>query len=300
MYSRVAMNKQGPQKSYGSVNVSTVFGGVDYHGSTLPGCSGGIYTVGERPLAMHLQQSGKNNFGISLSYIACLIAGEYMEKLESDFSKLFERLSGQKKLEYTNHGLDEVIFHLDGLYHTVDRSDAWPFIHQFDEARHDIETGVKEGLNQQEGLKTYAEDALNYSESGDGDSINKTELLQTFQAQTRLQLAAQASDLKTQKLHYDQKFEQHITEVNQLKDQLKEMAVQTAILTLERKELRQSLADVNSVQSTMQKKTPLEKAASSRNRKDRVRERANQDRAELLPLRKMALVAQPPVPKDST
>ena len=99
----------------------------------------------------------------------------------------------------------------------------------------------------------------------------------------------QASDLKAQKDHFDQRFDSHLLEVNQLKEQLKAMATQTAALTLERKELRQALANVNTARSTMQKKTPMEKADRTRERKARTRERADLEHAELLSLRKQVL-----------
>ena len=73
MYTGGAINHEGPQITLGDLQDSKTFGLVDYTGSTLPGCSGGLYMLGNSPIAMHLYSAGTTNTGVSLAFIMKLL-----------------------------------------------------------------------------------------------------------------------------------------------------------------------------------------------------------------------------------
>jgi hypothetical protein len=69
--------------AYGAAELSKLYGGIDFNGSTMPGCSGCAYDVGGRLLGVHVGGQGPNkpNFGYSASFIEAWLV-EYESPVE--------------------------------------------------------------------------------------------------------------------------------------------------------------------------------------------------------------------------
>lgn len=116
----------GTERFSGSVGTIEPYGfeASRYDGSTRPGMSGSLYTVGGQAIAMHLGGTPTANVGMSLMYIKMLLSELDYKPESSDLALLRKAMGGKKKkLMFRLTGdpdLVEVLY--NGRYYRVDRS----------------------------------------------------------------------------------------------------------------------------------------------------------------------------------
>lgn len=116
----------GTERFSGSVGTIEPYGfeASRYDGSTRPGMSGSLYTVGGQAIAMHLGGTPTANVGMSLMYIKMLLSELDYKPESSDLALLKKAMGGRKrKLMFRLTGdpdLVEVLY--AGRYYRVDRA----------------------------------------------------------------------------------------------------------------------------------------------------------------------------------
>nr|QQP18696.1 hypothetical protein [Soybean thrips sobemo-like virus 1] len=114
-----------------------VWGRVNYSGSTVNGCSGGLYFVGDKALAMHTDggADGEPNHGLAVSLIEARLATRKSKRKEG--KEGYDWLLGKGKvhsLYFENSGDPEYVYvHARGMYHEIPRHILYQYGYELEE-----------------------------------------------------------------------------------------------------------------------------------------------------------------------